>query len=58
MYNHKAQQNKNRVHISWDILYVNLLWQFKCVGLVDIIKNFFKTKSNEFEKNLDFNKFD
>ena len=23
MYNHnKAQQNKNRVHISWDIMYV------------------------------------
>ena len=26
MYNHnKAQQSKNRVHISWDILYVNLM---------------------------------
>ena len=25
MYNHnKAQQSKNRVHISWDILYVSL----------------------------------
>ena len=26
MYNHnKAQQSKNRVHISWDILYVDLV---------------------------------
>ena len=26
MYNHnKAQQSKNRVHISWDILYVLLI---------------------------------
>ena len=26
MYNHnKAQQNKNRVHISWDILYLYYL---------------------------------
>ena len=26
MYNHnKAQQSKNRVHISWDILYVVIL---------------------------------
>ena len=26
MYNHnKAQQSKNRVHISWDILYVDYL---------------------------------
>ena len=26
MYNHnKAQQSKNRVHISWDILYLNKL---------------------------------
>ena len=25
MYNHnKAQQSKNRVHISWDILYMNV----------------------------------
>ena len=28
MYNHnKAQQSKNRVHISWDILYTALQWQ-------------------------------
>ena len=27
MYNHnKAQQSKNRVHISWDILYVDVLF--------------------------------
>ena len=27
MYNHnKAQQSKNRVHISWDILYLTLLF--------------------------------
>ena len=26
MYNHnKAQQSKNRVHISWDILYIPIL---------------------------------
>ena len=30
MYNHnKAQQSKNRVHISWSILYLNL-WQSIC----------------------------
>ena len=27
MYNHnKAQQSKNRVHISWDILYISDIW--------------------------------
>ena len=27
MYNHnKAQQSKNRVHISWDILYIIQKW--------------------------------
>ena len=26
MYNHnKAQQSKNRVHVSWDILYISLI---------------------------------
>ena len=36
MYNHnKAQQSSNRVHISWDILYViqsisELVWTLKC----------------------------
>ena len=29
MYNHnKAQQSKNRVHISWDILYIWLINKF------------------------------
>ena len=40
MYNHnKAQQSKNRVHISWDILYVLDIWnQHKpaiCVGYMN-----------------------
>ena len=45
MYNHnKAQQSKNRVHISWDILYVNatrkrVIRRIACDihGLVDTI---------------------
>ena len=31
MYNHnKAQQSKNRVHISWDILYENIAFDDLC----------------------------
>ena len=31
MYNHnKAQQSKNRVHISWDILYMSMTWGRDC----------------------------
>ena len=30
MYNHnKAQQSKNRVHISWDILYVGIIFSIE-----------------------------
>ena len=36
MYNHnKAQQSKNRVHISWDILFPShnaLLFDHECIG--------------------------
>ena len=36
MYNHnKAQQSKNRVHISWDILYGVSIWQ--ALGKMDYI---------------------
>ena len=32
MYNHnKAQQSKNRVHISWDILYDNFDYRYRDV---------------------------
>ena len=32
MYNHnKAQQSKNRVHISWDILYMGLDTKMSCL---------------------------
>ena len=35
MYNHnKAQQSKNRVHISWDILYTEVIVKLhKSIGL-------------------------
>ena len=37
MYNHnKAQQSKNRVHISWDILYSLLSFQHKNICLVPV----------------------
>ena len=35
MYNHnKAQQSKNRVHISWDILYGYIAWQIHYVAAI------------------------
>ena len=39
MYNHnKAQQSKNRVHISWDILYINIYKECICMGyLISVI---------------------
>ena len=56
MYNHnKAQQSKNRVHISWDILYV-FLWRqlIKDLLLNSLMRslwcfNYVKKKSNDEE---------
>ena len=37
MYNHnKAQQSKDRVHISWDILYVQITVSFHRFAYMDI----------------------
>ena len=38
MYNHnKAQQSKNRVHISWGILYTSLgLYELTCITKLQI----------------------
>ena len=35
LYNHnKAQQSKNRVHISWDILYVRVCFNMDTYGFM------------------------
>ena len=42
MYNHKkAQQSKNRVHISWDILWYNCLvtWKHHITGRLLIVSS-------------------
>ena len=39
MYNHnKAQQSKNRVHISWDILYASTKFDLNKVFFVECIE--------------------
>ena len=39
MYNHnKAQQSENRVHISWDILYLSVEKMTKTVDLVCLLQ--------------------
>ena len=52
MYNHnKAQQSKNRLHISWDILYMSVIGNkvvMKNIGKIQI--SLIKTKHNKSQK--------
>ena len=42
MYNHnKAQQSKNRVHISWDILYVSKHWTDSVVRILLSVRSYY-----------------
>ena len=52
MYSHKkAQQSKNRVHISWDILYVYLVSIFTADGsLISSLKEHCADKQKHFHK--------